>query len=63
MKYYMQQQSSDIATEEEWRDDFENMDIESWSGMEAEDANPKNWIEEGHLIEVLQDENREWEEV
>ena len=63
MKYYMQKQSGDVATEQEWRDDFECMDIESWSGMEAHEADPDNWIEEGGLIEVKKDENGEWIEV
>ena len=62
MKYYMQAQSGDVATEEDWKDDFENMDLESWYGCEAKDANLDRWIEGGNLIEVERVEG-EWIEV
>jgi len=59
----MHKESGEVASESDWRADYESMDIESWHGCESKDANPNNWLEEGHLIEVEKNESGEWEEV
>lgn len=46
----------------EWRDDFENMDVESWYGLPAEECEGLHWIEGGHLTEV-QHIGGEWYEL
>ena len=58
----MHEQSGDVATEMEWRDDYENMDVESWHGCEAKDA-PENWLENSALIEVEKNNDGDWVEV
>jgi hypothetical protein len=61
-RYFMHNESGDIATMEEWRDDFENMDVESWYGLPAEECEGLHWIEGGHLTEV-QHIGGEWYEL
>lgn len=63
--YYMHKVSGDVATEQEWRDDYESMDVESWFGKSADeitDADKENWLHAGDLIEVVKDANGEWVE-
>jgi len=54
-KLYMHTQCGDVATREEWRENFENMDEESWFGKESTDitsADRREWLAGGKLIEV-----------
>lgn len=63
--YYMHKESGDVATEQEWRDDYENMDVESWFGKSVDgitNEDTENWAEGGHLIEVVKDADGEWVE-
>ena len=62
MKFYMHKESGNVENERTWKYEYDNMDVESWHGCEAKDANPENWIEDGHLIEVKKI-NGEWTEV
>lgn len=55
MKYYMQQQSGDVASESDWRDDYNSMDIESWFGKHVDDIteeDEENWLAGGSLVEI-----------
>lgn len=54
-KLYMCMITGDIATLEDWRSDYEAMDIESWHGKPAEECDPRDWIKDGKLIEVDED--------
>ena len=62
-KMYMHEISGDVASRDVWKADFENMDIESWFGLPADECEGLDWIECGKLIEVEQDEDGEWVEV
>lgn len=70
-KFYMHTTSGDVATEQEWRDDFDGMDIESWFGLPADECEGLHWIEDNIdsqtgqkiLIEVEKDTDGEWVEV
>ena len=62
-KMYMHEISGDVASMGDWKADFENMDIESWFGLPAEECEGLDWIKGGKLIEVEQDEDGEWVEV
>lgn len=53
----MHTNSGYVASEHDWREDFENMDWESWGGKTFESA-----IENGYLVEVVQDETGDWVE-
>jgi len=53
--FYMQLDSGEVATLEEWRDDYESTDFESWHGNEIEDCDPSQWIKDGHLVPVVWD--------
>ena len=64
--YYMHKESGDVATEQEWRDDYNNMDAESWFGKSIDDITEQDkaaWQKGGHLIEVEKDTDGEWVEV
>ena len=61
--YYMHKESGDVATEQEWRDDYESMDVESWFGKsvdEITDADKEEWIVGGHLIAVELGADGDW---
>lgn len=62
-KHYQQQQSGDVATESEWRDDYKNMDIESWFGKSVDEITSNdeaNWLAGGNLVEVVKSEADGW---
>lgn len=62
--YYMHTVSGDVATKDEWRADFESMDIETWFGLPVEQCRNLDWIGDAQfLVEVRQDENGKWVEV
>lgn len=42
--------SGDIATLEDWRSDYESMEVESWHGKPVDDCDPKDWIVDGKLV-------------
>ncbi len=47
--------SNDVATEQEWLDIHNSMDIEDWFGKEAEeitDADKVAWQARGHLVKI-----------
>ncbi len=48
-KMLMQTISGVVASESDWRADFENMDLESWLGNDFDDS---EWIAAGYLVEV-----------
>ena len=53
--YYMQAQSGDVATEREWHDDYNSMDVEGWFGKESDDITEEdkaNWQAGDNLVEV-----------
>jgi len=47
--FYVHTISGDIATLDDWRADYESMDVESWHGKPAEECNRENWIKDGKL--------------
>lgn len=61
---YMHEWSGDVASREMWRDDFENMDIESWFGKEASECKDLHWLDDQpYLVEVeWSAEEKEWVE-
>ena len=53
--------SGDVATEQEWLDDFETMDRESWFGLPIEECEHLHPIKDNpHLFAVLWN-GSEWE--
>ena len=63
MKNYMHTQSGDVASEQDWKDDFDNMDLESWFGVDSEECKDLHWLyDQKHLVEVEKIEG-EWAEV
>jgi|SRR5690554_1327704 len=62
---YMHLESGDVATAEMWKDDFQNMDAESWFGLPVEDCKDFHWLNDNiHLIEVKFDsDEQEWVEI
>tara|TARA_R110000803_G_scaffold163354_4_gene227002 strand:+ start:1306 stop:1509 length:204 start_codon:yes stop_codon:yes gene_type:complete len=64
-KNYMHQVTGDVATEAEWRGDYESMDLESWFGKDIDNITAgdiENWLDcDGKLIEVTQNDLGEWE--
>ena len=62
MKYYMHRESGDVATKREWREEFENMDIESWFGLPENECYGVDWIAGGHLIRVVMVDGEGWVE-
>ncbi len=65
-KYYMHKESGDVATELEWRADYDAMDIETWFGvvrLDISDEMERCWLLAGGLIEVEKGDNGEWVEV
>ena len=61
-KHYMHGWSGDVATEQEWRNDFESTDIENWFGLPAEECKDLHWLDDVDLHEVQQVDG-EWVEV
>ena len=57
MEKYMQLESGDIGSKEEWFSDFQSMDRESWGYPEGSNNTPTeenypDWLEVGHLVKV-----------
>ena len=48
----MHQESGEVTTLAEWKENFDHMDPESWFGFPADECEVRNWIKGGHLIEV-----------
>ena len=64
-RYLMHLQSGDVEAAEEWRADYESMDLESWFGKHISEITPEdkaNWEACGHLIEVVKNEDGDWVE-
>jgi hypothetical protein len=61
MTHYMHTQSGDVATKEEWKNDFEAMDTETWFGLPAEECEGRDWLDIDCLVEV-EEEDGEWVE-
>jgi len=54
--YFMHRESGEVASQFDWHSDYESMDKESWFGKEIDlitDADKENWLDGGHLIEVV----------
>ena len=60
---YMHTVSGDVATAEEWKNDFDNMDVESWFGDEYEECKDKHWLNDQKYLVEVEKVNGEWEEV
>ena len=62
---YMHEHSGDVASAEDWKSDFDNMDVESWFGKPAEECKELHWLNDAPwLIEVKwNEEDQEWDEV
>ena len=68
--YLMHTACGDVATIEQWENDFKNMDIEPWFGLPAEQCEGLHWINDNvdsgdcdkkpFLVEVIQNEQGEW---
>lgn len=61
-KMYMHEISGDVASLQDWKLDFDNMDLESWFGLPADQCEGLDWIKGGKLIEVKQVDG-EWVEL
>lgn len=61
-KMYMHEISGHVASLEDWKSDFESMDVESWFGLPVEECEGLDWIKGGKLIEVKQVDG-EWVEL
>ena len=60
-KMYMHTLSGDVATVEEWKDDFDSMDLETWFGLPIDECEGLDWLaDQKYLIEVVQDKDGEW---
>lgn len=62
MTYYMETTSGDVATREEWLNDFDATDRESWFGLPIEECEDKEPFDTHHFVEVVK-EDGEWVEV
>lgn len=57
---YMHAESGDVATAEMWKSDFDNMDVESWFGLPADECAELHWLDDSKsLIEVEWDSELE----
>lgn len=62
-KMYQHKISGDVASESDWKDDFDGMDVESWFGFSAEECEGLHWLNDStFLVEVKRDENYDWVE-
>jgi|DEB0MinimDraft_6_1074348.scaffolds.fasta_scaffold125736_2 hypothetical protein len=53
--YYMHTISGDVATEQEWKDDFNSTDLETWFGRPIEECVTLDWLgDQEYLVEVKQ---------
>ena len=60
---YMHTISGDVASKEDWKDDFDCMDCESWFGLPIEDCKNLHWLkDQKYLVKVVKDENGDWVE-
>ena len=56
--------SGDVATVEDWRSDFEGMDVESWFGVEADACEGRDWLDvDCFAVVEKNDDTGEWVEV
>jgi hypothetical protein len=68
--YLMHYISGDVATVEDWRGDFESMDLETWFGLPIERCEGLHWLDDNIdsstgkpiFVEVVKDKNGEWVE-
>lgn len=61
---YMHVEGWSVATAEEWKADFDSMDLESWFGKEPCDCEGLHWLHDNdHLVRVVKNSNGEWVEV
>jgi hypothetical protein len=50
-KRYQHTESGDIANVEDWLNDYQSMDVESWFGKEEKDCKGLHWLEDQkHLV-------------
>lgn len=62
-KMYQHKISGDVASESDWKDDFDGMDVESWFGFSDEECEGLHWLNDStFLVEVKRDENYDWVE-
>lgn len=60
--YYMHKISGDVASDQDWHDDFKKMDVESWFGLDAKDCEGLHFIDDcEYLIEVEKSASGEWD--
>ena len=59
---YMHTESGDVATVEDWEDDFNSADCETWFGKPTAECNGLHWLDDQkYLTEVEWDtEEQEW---
>ena len=60
IKFYKHEVSGDVASAKDWKDDFDNMDAESWFGLPLDECEGLDWIAGGKLVQVELDEAGEW---
>jgi len=53
-QFYMHRESGDVQRGEGWYDDYLSTDKESWFGKCADECDPEDWIEGGHLMHVVE---------
>lgn len=59
--YYMHTVSGDVGSFEDWKNDFDCMDIESWFGMPIEECVNLHFIDDiPQLVEVKKDDQGDW---
>jgi hypothetical protein len=61
--YYMHTSSGDVATKQYWQEEFNNMDRETWFGVDTDECRDWHWLDDQkYLVAVKLDDNYEWVE-
>ena len=61
-KMYMHEGSGDVASLENWKSDFNNMDVESWFGLPAEECEGLHWLNDAPWLIEVEQVDGEWVE-
>ena len=60
MTYLMHTISGDVASRDEWKDDFNSMDVESWFGLPADECGDLHWLDDQPCLIEVERVNNEW---
>ena len=60
---YMHTISGDVASKQDWKDDFDKMDLESWFGQPIDECENLHWLEDQkYLVKVVKNKDGDWVE-